>query len=259
MSDPGKLVVVEGRQAARAAPDEASALLAVIDRSARDPTIDVAKLERLLEMQQRVTARAAEQQFHAAMSAAQAEMTTVQTDAVNPQTRSRYATYARLDAALRPIYTRHGFALSFDESPTDAPDSVLAICVVSHIGGHSRTYRCLMPADGKGAKGGDVMTKTHAHGAAKQYAMRYLVRGIFNVAIGEEDRDGNPTDGECISERQVADLNSLIDELGGNRQRLYKYLRITSLDQILACNYDYVVREVRRLAAAAAAARPPQA
>jgi hypothetical protein len=48
-----------------------------------------------------------------------------------------------------------------------------------------------MPTDGKGAKGGDVMTKTHAAGAGMQYGMRYLLKGIFNVAIGEEDKDGN--------------------------------------------------------------------
>lgn len=54
-----------------------------------------------------------------------------------------------------------------------------------------KPYQIDMPADGKGAKGGDVMTKTHATGAAASYGMRYLLKMIFNVAIGEEDRDGN--------------------------------------------------------------------
>jgi hypothetical protein len=48
-----------------------------------------------------------------------------------------------------------------------------------------------MPADGKGAKGGDVMTKTHATGAAMSYGARYLLKYIFNVAVGEDDNDGN--------------------------------------------------------------------
>src|SRR5690606_15862485 len=48
-----------------------------------------------------------------------------------------------------------------------------------------------MPADGKGAKGGDVMTKTHAAGSAMSYGQRYLLKLIFNVAIGENDDDGN--------------------------------------------------------------------
>ncbi len=63
-------------------------------------------------------------------------------------------------------------------------------CEVSR-GGYSRMYQIDMPSDGKGAKGGDVMTKTHATGAASQYGMRYLLKMIFNVAIGEDDNDGN--------------------------------------------------------------------
>ena len=65
------------------------------------------------------------------------------------------------------------------------------LAYVSHVGGHTRRYEAAMPADGKGAKGGDVMTKTHAFGAATSYGMRYLLKMIFNVAIGEYDLDGN--------------------------------------------------------------------
>jgi hypothetical protein len=35
-----------------------------------------------------------------------------------------------------------------------------------------------MPGDGKGAKGGDVMTKTHATGAALSYGQRYLAECV---------------------------------------------------------------------------------
>ena len=66
------------------------------------------------------------------------------------------------------------------------------LCYVSHSAGHTRTYQCDMPADGKGAKGNDVMTKTHAAGSAASYGMRYLLKMIFNIAIGEDDTDGNP-------------------------------------------------------------------
>lgn len=64
------------------------------------------------------------------------------------------------------------------------------ICDVCHNGGHVRQYRLLMPADGKGARGGDVMTRTHATGSAVSYGMRYQLRMIFNLAIDQDD-DGN--------------------------------------------------------------------
>lgn len=170
---------------------EASALIQVISRAASDPAVDINKLERLMEMHERITAKEAEKAFTVSMAACQADLRQIAPDADNPQTRSKYATYAKLDSVLRPIYTKHGFALSFGEADSPKPDHVRVTCDVSHIGGFTKTYHRDMPADGKGAKGGDVMTKTHAAGAAGSYGARYLLKGIFNVAIGEYDNDGN--------------------------------------------------------------------
>ena len=55
--------------------------------------------------------------FDSAMARAQSEMRRVAPDGNNPQTHSKYATYAALDRALRPIYTDHGFGLSFNTTP----------------------------------------------------------------------------------------------------------------------------------------------
>jgi hypothetical protein len=173
---------------------ETAAVMNMIERAARDPAVDIDKLQRLMEMREKIERQTAERSFNASMRAAQSEMRPVAADAANPQTRSRYATYAALDRALRPVYTKHGFALSFDEADSPKPDHIRVLCYVTHDAGFSRTYHKDMPADGKGAKGGDVMTKTHATGAAASYGARYLLKGIFNVAVGDDDRDGNAPD-----------------------------------------------------------------
>ena len=223
--------------------DQSAALLSVIARAASDPSVDIDKMERLLAMQERVLERNAESAFNESMRGAQGEMRQVATDANNPQTRSRYATYAKLDKVLRPIYTRHGFSLSFDETDSPKPDHIRVLAILAHRGGHSHKYQKDMPADGKGAKGGDVMTKTHAAGAAASYGMRYLLKGIFNVAIGEEDTDGNDPKGEpCITEAQVADLQALMQEVGADKARFFAYLKIGALEEIYARNYASVVK-----------------
>ena len=150
-------------------------------------------IERMVALQERMEARHSESEFNAAMSRSQAAMGRVSADGNNPQTHSKYATYAALDRECRPIYTREGLALSFDTGDSTG-EMVRVFCHVSHSAGHTRTYHLDMPNDGKGAKGGDVMTKTHAQGAAMSYAMRYLLKLIFNVAVGEDDRDGNTFD-----------------------------------------------------------------
>ncbi|MEJ5151211.1 ERF family protein [Comamonas sp. MYb396] len=170
---------------------EAAKLTRAIIAAAKNPEIQMDKMERLLDLHERITAKEAEQQFNTAMVGAQSQMGRIAADAVNPQTRSQYASYAQLDRYLRPLYTASGFSLSFDEGEGAAEGFVRVVCYVAHIGGHTRTYHCDIPADGKGAKGGDVMTRTHAVGSGKSYGKRYLLKDIFNVAVGEDDDDGN--------------------------------------------------------------------
>lgn len=230
-----------------ATPDEfglmpSTQLIDVISRAAADPNTDIAKLEKLLEMHERITQRQAEQDFNAAMTAAQRETHRVAADADNPQTRSRYASYAALDRALRPIYTKHGFALSFDTG--ESPESYLRVlCRVSHTAGFSRVYQVLMPADGKGAKGGDVMTKTHATGAAMSYGARYLLKFIFNVAVGEDDDDGNSASDESapIDEGQLQHVRDLIERAGADIDKFCAYMHVKALTDITSRDYPRAI------------------
>lgn len=188
-------------------------LLAVISRAASDPNVDIEKMERLMAMHREMRLQDAETDFNHAMARVQAKMGRISTDKRNDQTRSNYATYGKLDRALRPLYTEEGFALSFgsDEAPT--PDTVRVVCHVSHQAGYTRKYMLDMPADGKGAKGNDVMTRTHATGSATQYGMRYLLKMIFNVAIGEdEDDDGNAAHGSDHARSVISDWLQVISE-----------------------------------------------
>jgi len=219
-------------------------MMAVIARAASDPSVDLDKMERLLQMKERIDARETEAAFNAALCAAQSETGRISADAVNPQTRSNYASYAKLDKVLRPIYTKHGLALSFDEADSPKPEHVRVLCHVTHKGGHHKTYQKDMPADGKGAKGGDVMTKTHAAGAAMSYGMRYLLKGIFNVAVGEEDNDGNGHSGPTVSMDQAANIEALLTEVGGDKRRFLAYLKVESISDIPAANYATVIKEI---------------
>lgn len=184
----------------------AAALLQVIQTAAQNPAVDIDKTERLLAMYERIVAREAQEAFNNALADCQAEMRRVVPDAFNPQTRSRYATLAALDGALRPIYSKHRFALSYGSDTSPEPEHIRVVLTVSR-GAHERQVHIDMPKDGKGAKGGDVMTKTHATGAGMSYGRRYLLGGFFNVAVGDPDTDGNtPTStGRGSMETQTVD------------------------------------------------------
>lgn len=215
---------------------ESSALISMIERAARDPTVDIDKMERLVAMQERALARNSEQAFNEAMTAAQGEMRPIATDSSNPQTRSRYASYGALDKSMRPIYTKHGFSLSFGTEDGGAAEYVRVTCHVSNRG-YTRKYQVDMPADGKGAKGGDVMTKTHAVGSAMSYGQRYLLKMIFNIAIGDDDDGHRAGSVEKITADQVADIQALIEDIGADKHEnlkrgFLKYMKIEALSDL---------------------------
>lgn len=179
----------KANQLAVAAPATPATPWGLVEMAVRNGA-GIEVIERLKALYDQEREKREESEFNAAMNRVQAALVRIGTDSDNPQTHSKYASYAAIDKAIRPVYAKEGFSLSFNTEESKYPEQVRIVCFVSHPGGHTRRYQVDMPADGKGAKGGDVMTKTHATGSAMTYGKRYLVNFIFNLAIGADD-DGN--------------------------------------------------------------------
>lgn len=223
---------------------DAAALLATITRVATDATVDVNKFQQMLAIYERIDAKRAESAFTNSMVDAQAEMRPVSQDAANPQTRSKYASYAALDNALRPIYTKHGLALSFDTADSPVEGYVRIVCKVAHRDGHSERPHLDLPADGKGAKGGDVMTKTHATMSAVSYGRRGLLKMVFNIAEGEYDDDGNgggSVNTDCITDAQAAQIEQIHIDNGFDLNVFLKWAKIEKFADLRADKYARVM------------------
>lgn len=233
-AEPNQLTIV---------PEPEPGFLATLERLATNPNVPVETIERLLAVQERVMGKRAEDDFNVSMSAAQAEMGRVSADATNSHTSTRYASYGQLDRAVRPIYTKHGFALSFGEGETPKAEHIRIVCWVTHRGGYTRMYHTDMPADGSGAKGGAVMTKTHAAGAAHTYAKRYLLKDIFNVAIGEDENDGNGVT-LTLNADQTTVINDKIAEAQTNKAQFLNWLKSEAVEKILAADYKRAVEKL---------------
>ena len=225
-------------------------LLAVLSRMMADPTVDMGRIERGAALYKDALIRDAETAFNDAMAAAQEEMRPISANASNPQTKSRYAKYDALDNAVRPIYSKHGFSLSFYQGE-GAPEGCIRVQCKLSRGGHTERPYIDMAADGKGAKGGDVMTKTHAIGAAVTYGRRYLLGMIFNLVIGDDD-DGNAASvsGGTITQDQLTQLVELADEVGADKAAFCKYMGIDSFAALPAKNFDRAVTALNRKRAA---------
>lgn len=215
-----------GTAVAVAQPSPPATFLEYLDRASRDKDFDAAKFKIIIEAKERQDDRAKEDAFDEAMANAQQAMAPIRADMENKQTKSRYASDVALDKAIRPIYSRFGFALSFGTGDNPPADHVRVTCRVS-CAGHRRVEHFDIPADGKGAKGGDVMTKTHAAGSAASYGRRYLLMMIFNLTVikkaGEPfaDDDGNgaaglQTDNSPVTPKQLDKITSMLLETKSN-------------------------------------------
>jgi hypothetical protein len=223
------------------------AIIHVIERAATNPDVDIDKMERLMDMHERLMEKQAETAFNKAMIEAQKECRVVVADKRNEQTHSDYASYEAMDRVLRPVYTKHGFAITFNTGD-GAPDNyVRVVCDVLHTDGHSKSYHIDMPADGKGAKGGDVMTKTHAVGSGTTYGRRYLVNMIFNLSVGFYDDDGNAASVATVTESQAADLNAMLDEVGADKALFLKWCKSESIEAIAAHKFDACIDRLEEM------------
>ena len=165
-------------------------VMEILSQAVLNGNVSVDVIERLTKLQREQVEYNAMVEFNEALQRCQDGLQPIRATIDNSQTGSKYASYVQLDKVIRPIYSKEGFSLSFSTEESQAAETVIVVCTLAR-GGFSRRYAIPMATDGKGPKGGSVMTRTHAVGAAATYGMRYLLKMIFNLAIGEDDDDGN--------------------------------------------------------------------
>jgi hypothetical protein len=137
------------------------------------------------------------ERFNAALRRIQDKLKPIAKKGWNSETKSSYALSDDVDAEIDALIREEGMTLSFRPDVSPHPESVLIIGVLS-LGAYSREYPLDVPADGKGSKGGGVMTRTHATVSATTYGMRTIKKMIFNLRFKGKDDDGNKAGGKQV-------------------------------------------------------------
>src|SRR5215469_1549707 len=173
-------------------PGEPDRFESAIIRAARDESVDITKLQALLDMQRQVERERSIRMFNSAMADAQAEMLPVARDAMNLHTKSRYARLETIDAQMRPIYTHHGFSVRYGSQPCPREGWSRITITVAHAGGHWEENYLDAPPDDAGQKGNTNKTPIQAVGSSVSYLRRYLLCMAFNIVLSDNmDDDGN--------------------------------------------------------------------
>ena len=240
MNTPTKLIVPpQRREVIEQSADPAASLMSVISRAATDPSFDIAKMERLLDMHERIRATQAKAAYQEALAQMQPELPIIAERGGikdrNGNVQSRYALWEDVVGDITPILSKFGFALSFRTSQQD--DKFITVTgILMHKFGHREESPLTLPMDTSGSK-----NAVQSVGSSTSYGKRYTASSLLNLRTGEADNDGGPQR-ECINEKQVADLEALITEVSANKSAFLKYLKIDALEDLLAASYTTAVR-----------------
>jgi ERF superfamily len=214
---------------------ESATILDTIARAASDPAVDVAKLERLLALQESYMADQRRKAFMAALARLQARLPQITKSGTildrDGGLRNKYAKIEDIDAAIRPICADEGFAFAFDSQPK--PAGIEYSCAMSHRDGHTETKTLVLPVDT-----GAGRNAVQSIGSTTSYARRYLLGMHLNLITRDEDDDGNASGALPVTAEQAAHLRKELAAVGGSDSRFLNWLAAPSFEEIRAANYD---------------------
>lgn len=181
--DPGvKEVALVPADQAQPPVSRESHLALVIERLAANPDVDVAKIEKIIELQERMMRLEAEAAFNVDFAAMQAKLPTVSERAHTDKT--SYAPLEDIIEAVRPVLCEFGFSVSHrTEWPNEK--TVKVVGILTHRAGHARQSEFLSAADQTGSK-----NAIQALGSSVQYGRRYTTKDLLNIVTRGEDDDG---------------------------------------------------------------------
>jgi hypothetical protein len=200
----------------------ADPLLAVIERAARDPTVDVDKMERLFALMERREAKAAQQAFNAALAKAKGEIPPivknrlVDFDSQKGKTRYRYEDFAAIAEAVDPVLQANGLSYRFRSSQPER-GRLRVTCVISHDNGFSEETSLEAGEDTSGNK-----NPVQAIGSAATYLQRYSLKLALGLAATTDDdgRGGDDKEDPVIDADQLALLEQIMVDAGRSREAI---------------------------------------
>lgn len=224
---------IEEQSTTLAPMSDAASLMGIITRIAQNPDIDLARIEKMLDMYERVNERQAKAAYAAAFSEMQADLPAIVERGeikIRDTVQSRYALWEDINDQIKPVLARHGFGLSFRTGYEG--DKIIVTGILSHREGHSEQTTMHLPTDMSGSK-----NAVQGVGSSTSYGKRYVASALLNLTSRGEDDDGMTGGGRFITDAQRDALNILADNAKADKRLFCEWLGVDSFDRIPARDY----------------------
>lgn len=177
--------------------------------------ITIEQLDHLMGLQERHEATEAKRQYNSAMADFRSEVPPALRDAKGQN--NQYATLGSVMSAINGPLGSNGFNVDFKHTQDIKENTLTVRCTITHAGGHSESTDLTVKVDKLGSA-----NTVQSLGGNVSYLKRYTVSSLTGLAT--EDDDGQSTSKpeptppkvEYINDKDMADIEAVITELGGN-------------------------------------------
>lgn len=211
---------------------------------------DIARIEKLMELERAWKADKAKEAFNLALAEFKKVPVVVTKDRENsqyskPDKKAMYTSLGNLVNTVNAAMAPYGLSASWD---VDQSAGIRVTCVLTHTLGHSKSVGLSGPLDNSGSKNALQQIKS---------TITYLQAATFQAVTGVVsqdatlDDDGNDSDTAYVSVDQVTAINDKIEEVKRARpkfslQKFMEWLNVAEVEAIEAKDYERAMAQLQK-------------
>lgn len=206
--------------------------LALIEKVVLDPSVDVEKMTKILDMQERVLNKQASIEFNQSMALAMVQIPSIARETQGQS--NKFAAFENINKIVKPIIAKHGLFITF-RTEFQSDDFLLVTAKITHQSGYSEETSMRFPFDNSGNKN-DIQ----AVGSSISYGKRYTMSALLGIATHGEDDDGFSTS-KTIGEKEIIRLNLGLDKSGVKLAVICEYMDVERLSDIKVDKFNNAI------------------
>jgi len=204
--------------------------------------MDLEKLEKFMELQEKYELREAKKAYHQAMAQFKENPPEIEKDRHvsfgEGKTSYSHASLANVTKKINSGLSKHGLSATWVTTQNNG--SITVTCRITHQLGHSEETSLTASPDTSGSK-----NSIQAIGSTISYLERYTLLALTGLATFDMDDDGKEGEVEYITEKQVHTLTDMMLDKEADEAKFLEYMKIESLEKMPASKFSQAVAALK--------------
>jgi hypothetical protein len=229
----------QGQVSVLPAQSETAAILGMIERVARDPSVNMDKMMQLMSWRKETIADQRRAEFDEAMSGAKAEIPVINKNrevdftSQKGRTHYKYEDLAEIARVVSPILAKHGLSYRYRVT-SNVNEPVSVTCIVSHRAGHFEEVTLTGGRDESGNK-----NSIQAVASTLTYLQRMTLKAALGLAASDDDDGKGAEQADTITAAQAKELTDKCKEVAdGFDESFCNYFGIEKIADLPAKEYQ---------------------